>query len=150
VKEYQLKTNDVWLGLIQIIGDTEAISWNRLYNFLMGNSILVLAWATIYTSHDNHPITRIVLTAICVLGGVSGPFWAALSSRTRAHLDQELKNAMEVEAHFGWGSLPKPITDGNPIREGAGLSSNRNILVCAPLLFTILYVVMFVASLVRS
>jgi hypothetical protein len=69
---------ELYSALVQMVNNAESISWNRFYNFLMGNSILVLAWATIYASQDRSTLTSIVLSAICVFGAGSGIVWAAL------------------------------------------------------------------------
>ena len=43
---------EVYASLVQMTISAETVSWNRFYNFLMFNTILVLAWATIWVSKD--------------------------------------------------------------------------------------------------
>src|SRR5207244_552336 len=107
-------------ALIQLVVHAESISWNRLYNFLMGNSILVLAWATIYASNQDSVPTRLVLSAICVLGGLSGIAWADLGKRTRKHLDQHFDQAREIEkSPTAWE--PGVADEHKPFRQAAAV-----------------------------
>jgi len=147
-----LSRRDLWTGLIQLIIHTESISWSRLYNFLMGNSILVLAWATIYSSADRGVWTRLVMSAICVLGGFSGPAWAALGSRTRYYVNLHVRQAESLEGDpSSWEeAIPdelRPFRQGATIRGGRfKYSSNPFLLQAVPLSFTALYVLMLVAT----
>jgi hypothetical protein len=84
---------DLHAALIQMVIHAESISWNRFYNFLMGNSILVLAWATIYGSQDRSILSSIVLSAICVFGASSGVAWAELGKRSRKHVEIHFNQA---------------------------------------------------------
>jgi hypothetical protein len=130
----------------------EAISWNRLYNFLMGNSILVLAWATVYASTQASILTRVVLTAICLLGGGSGVAWASLGGRTRKHVQRHFDQALEIEQtppmwEDGIPNELKPFTGTSAIRDSAKwYSTNHFLLKAMPWAFTALYTVMLVAT----
>lgn len=145
----------VYSALVQLVIHAESITWNRFYNFLMANSILVLAWAVIYVSRSYSPIVTITLLSICILGGLSGPFWAGLGFRGRKFLDVYVKLASNIEADTSlW---PNTILQYKPFSKTrdlirslpCGWSGSRYILVAAPLAFMILYIVLTVASLTR-
>ena len=143
---------DLYGALIQMVIHAEGISWSRLYNFLMGNSILVLAWATVYASNQRTTVTGVVLSTICLLGGFSGIAWAELGARTRKHVEQHFEQALAIEERPGvWeeGIDRKmwPFTAAQGVRNSArSYSTNQFLLKGMPLGFTVLYGVMLVAT----
>ena len=70
-----IANKDVYATLTQMIVQVENISWNRFYNFLMGSSILVLAWGTLYASDHKGWYVKLVLVLLCLVGCASGPPW---------------------------------------------------------------------------
>jgi hypothetical protein len=129
----------------------ETISWNRFYNFLMGNSVLVLAWATIYASQDRSVISSIVLSAICLVGGFSGIVWAQLGRRSRKYVEAYFCQAIDVEKNAKWGEgvsdTCKPFTRTKDIRDEASwFGTSTFVLKWIPLLFTALYLLLIIAS----
>ena len=143
---------DLYAVITQMVIQDEAISWNRLYNFSMANSILVLAWATIYASSQNTISAKIVLSAICLLGGLSGIAWAELGTRTRKHFDGHFAQALAIEKKTNaWepevDDATKPFLGSEAIRSTAAwYSSNPFLLKYTPLGFTALYVVLLVST----
>jgi hypothetical protein len=143
---------DLWVGLIQLAIHAESISWTRFYNFLMGNSILILAWATLYVSQQHRVITSVVMFAICLLGGATGLAWSALGTRTRKYINLHFDQALLIEKDSAtWADgIPnesKPFIEADKIRSGNfRFSSNPFLLKWVPLAFTTLYIIMAVAS----
>jgi hypothetical protein len=142
---------ELYPSLVQMIIHAENITWSRFNNFLMFSTILVLSWATLWTAGANAP--HVVLVAICILGGLSGIFWAALGYRGRAFLSEYMNMAKEFEADSAvW---PKDLekyrqaTKALTLRDSLCYSwaGSRVLLFGGPLIFTALYVVMLVASL---
>jgi hypothetical protein len=145
---------DAYTSLVQLIINAETISWNRFYNFLMFNTILVLAWATIWVSKDAAAVSKaVVLVAICSLGGISGIFWAALGYRGRTFLDEYVKISSDIEADARiWAAdmkKIKPLTKTIELRDSMcyGWAGSRVVLIGGPLAFTLLYGIMVVISL---
>lgn len=147
--------SDSYSALVQFTTHAENTSWNRFYNFLMGNSILVLAWATIYVSDSEGLASNIVLLAICILGLMSGPAWATLGKRARQSLTRylELGKTLEENADL----FPTDLKDFRifsrvlQIRKDlpGGWSGSYYILQAAPWAFAVLYFVLFAASVLR-
>lgn len=135
-------------AIVQLVTHAESTSWNRFHNFLIANSILVLAWVTIYVSSSRSPMVTHVLVAICVLGVLSGVFWAALGYRGRKFTDGyiELGTSIEegIEGH-------KPLTESKNLRDTlpCGWSGSRYIVAVGPLIFALFYILLVVASLIR-
>ncbi len=71
----------IYSGLLSLVIHAEAVRWNRFNNFLMVNSILLLAWATIYTYKDISLMRSIVLMLISFIGLFSGLIWSGLGIR---------------------------------------------------------------------
>jgi hypothetical protein len=157
-KEKKIETisaKEVYSALVQLVIHAESITWNRFNNFLMGNSILVLAWATIFVSTTDSCMTPFVLSAICILGVLSGPAWAALGTRGRKYLDKyvELAYSMETDSTCWPDELDKhkPFAQTKESRDASrkGWSTSYFLLQAGPWCFTILYIVLLVASLIR-
>jgi hypothetical protein len=150
-----MTSKEVYPSLVQMIINAETISWNRFYNFLMFNTILVLAWATVWVSKDASALKAVVLLAICSLGGISGIFWAALGYRGREFLDAYAKMAADLEVDStAWATdieKYKPLTKTIELRDSLcyGWAGSRVALIAGPLAFTVLYGIMFFVSLSR-
>lgn len=148
-----MTSKEVYLALVQLIINAETVSWNRFYNFLMFNTILVLAWATVWVASASLALKAVILVAICVLGGVSGVFWAALGYRGRAFLDEYAKIGADLEAQSAiWPAdiqTYKPLTKTSELRDSLlfGWAGSRVVLVAGPLGFTVLYAIMLCVSL---
>jgi len=114
-----VSAKEVYPALVQLAIHAESITWNRFYNFLMANSILVLAWATIFASSlSDRPGPKTVLAAICILGGASGVAWAGLAVRGRKFLFDFVGLAQAIEtapAHWAGtlGAVEPLSTDAN-------------------------------------
>ncbi len=146
-----ITNKDLYVTLTQLIVHAETISWNRLYNFFMGNTILVLAWATIYASTQAGVLTNLTLSAICVLGGAFGPSWAKLGVRTREHLEAYFTQALALDNNpSAWDAnagSQRPFVASAAIRDRAEwYSKNVVFLRTIPLAFTALYILMLIAS----
>jgi hypothetical protein len=101
-----MKENEIYPSLIQMIIQAENITWNRFNNFLMFNTILVLAWSTIYAAdHNANQSFKWPLVTFCIFGGLSGIFWALLGIRGRKYLNKYLEVAREFENDkTAWGN----------------------------------------------
>jgi hypothetical protein len=79
---------DIYISLPPLISNAEQISWNRLYNFLVANSILILAWSAVYAAElPTSLLTTGLLVAICVVGFLTSIFWFGLGIRGRGFLN---------------------------------------------------------------
>ena len=151
----QIKPVDVFSGLLQLAMHAENTSWNRFYNFLMGNSILVLAWATIYVSSTHSVMSMIVMIAICLLGGISGPPWSNLGVRGRESLREYCNTGLSLENDSSiWPkaldkykvfNLITSVRDSLPNPK----SGSYTLLKTAPWGFSVLYAVLVVATVVK-
>lgn len=138
--------------LVQLVIHAESISWNRFYNFLMANSILVLAWATIFAAQRDRAYSRAVLAAICLFGTTSGIAWAGLAVRGRRFLFDFVTLGQEIEAtppHWSASlNAVKPLSKAANLRDVQAFrwAGSLYLLVFGSLAFTFLYCVMLVAS----
>jgi hypothetical protein len=149
----EVTAKEAYPALVQLVIHAESITWNRFYNFLMGNSILVLAWATIFVSPASAKTeAKAVLAAICLLGAASGIAWAALAVRGRRFLfDFVTLGQMLETGQPNWASSLKAV---KPLSKAADLRDNQAfrwagslyLLVLGSLAFSVLYSVMLIAS----
>lgn len=162
ISEDQMISNrELYAAQIQLIVHAEATSWNRLYNFLMGNTILVLAWATIYASSHRSLVGDFVLSAICIMGAASGIAWSKLGVRSRRILDEYMNQARAIEGDSAaWEKSvkneSKPITRTHSFTGEASkdevkciskeYETSSYLLKCTPCAFTIFYVFLLLAT----
>ena len=152
---HYVSVNELYVSILNLINYAESTTWTRFYNFLMGNSILILAWATIYISSSKPPMARSVIIAICLIGFFSGIFWAALGYRGRKILDKYIEIGKNVESNLDlWPSYLdnfKLATEMKKIRDDRNKalfkwSGSYFLLPFGPLVFSILYVILLIAS----
>jgi hypothetical protein len=101
-----MEAKELYPSLIQMIIQAENITWSRFNNFLMFNTILVLAWSTIYAADPSlQHSQKWPLGAFCLIGVLSGVSWAFLGYRGRAYLKKYLEIAEAFENdHHVWGN----------------------------------------------
>lgn len=151
-----METKELYPSLIQLIIHAENITWSRFNNFLMFNTILVLAWSTVFASNltSFQQSRMVVLVAFCILGAVSGVFWAALGWRGRAFLYRYLDMAQDLEDdktawvnesandEFKLAKLTKDFRDSTCY----SWARSKVLLIGGPLSFSVLYFVLFLVS----
>jgi hypothetical protein len=127
----------------------EDISWSRFYNFLMVNSILILAWATIYSASLPLPAekftdqAKLVLVSICLLGIASGLVGSVFGFRGRRSQDRWLREGMAVDSLF--------LEASDDIRHGPlRFYSSFWLHIVSPVLVSVLYAILLIASLSTS
>ncbi len=128
--------NLVYQLLPTLIGNAESISWNRFNNFLLFNSILILAWTTIYAKAE---WPHLLLSSLSVVGLVISFVWCALGLRGRNNVNLFLKIGKNIESTHQ-GDI-KPLTDAVNLRDTQSFSWSGSIyvLTMTPLLIALLY-----------
>jgi hypothetical protein len=139
-----------WVALVQ---HAENISWTRFYNFLVFATILVLAWATIYSQASRPWGAAVVMAVMSGVGLLSGFIWAGLGYRSRQYLHFYLKGGAKLEEgaeaecqvckgtmDFG-RKLPVLGRVVNTPLFGSGF-----LLLIVPLAFVVLYFVLLAVS----
>lgn len=146
---------DVYDIYCRLVIHSESISWQRFHNFLVINSILILAWATLFKD-DATPskIAKLVMTGIPFIGMLTTLAWAGLGDRGRKYLDAYKEKAKRIEQDCDkqkWWEDGIEITD-RPfqihIQPVSGTSSNF-LLGKGPYFFTFLYVGLVIATWLR-
>ena len=150
-----MSQREVYSVCVQMIIQIENVSWNRLYNFLMANSILILAWATIYVSSQKGFWCTAVLVVIATVGIGAGVMFSELGGRARAQLEGFYTLAVSIEADPGcWAKLLLPLQlpftmNSCSRKTGSFYSKNPFILSRMPLAFSAISSVMLVATFLR-
>ena len=141
----ETKESDVYKSLLHLMVHAENTSWNRFNIFLVFNSILLLASATLIAG-DQFLMRGVVLTLFCIIGAAGGILWAALGYRGRKFHDNYLSTLRKFEEQhmvqlFDKALLPGAVT--STVRDGfswSNLGSSFALLICFPLVFSGLYV----------
>ena len=138
----------------ELVIQSENLSWSRFQNLLTINSILVVAWATLF---DAQPISaKVAMSAISILGIFTGVAWAYLGKRSRQYLDRYKEKLRAIEEHHDkaeWWDRDAliPITD-RPFQIHIApncFSSSKFLLFWTPLFFALLNVVLLITTWVR-
>lgn len=135
----------------ELVIHSENISWSRFQNLLIINSILVVAWATLFPEKDAHCWAQLVMSAITIPGILTGIAWASMGKRSRQYLDSYRKKLEEIEEHCdkqAWWEHDIPITD-RPFQIKVAtchLSSSTFLLIWIPRLFAMMNFVLLLAT----
>lgn len=124
----------------------EAISWNRFNNYLVFNSIIILAWVTLSCSIIND---ELILSSLCFLGIVSGFFWSTLGVRTRKVIDYLGKLLKEIEKESNEKIKPITMVDNNKeiMQDYLKLGTSYNIVAFGPMLVSAIQLIFLFNSL---
>jgi hypothetical protein len=128
----------------------EQIRWTLLYNYLMASTILLLAWATIFTT--SHQWRQFVLFLLSLSGVLISSIWIALGIRASRFVDMyaQLGRMYESPSQVTEGSLPGPFTSANDhrnsIRGPARWVSSHLVLKCVPGIFVVVYLLLIFIS----
>ncbi len=140
---------DAYPALVSFAQQAEANSWNRFYNFLMFSTILILAWSTIYSQSSRPKCASIVLALIAVVGGVSGVAWSGLGYRGRKYVTFFLEEGARIDGAAADGCrVCWRAIDTRQEFQFPFLGSFY-VLIGTPLVFSALYIVLFIASLLQ-
>jgi hypothetical protein len=136
----------------ELVIHSENISWSRFNNLLVINSILVVAWATLF-SQGTSISAQVVMTAISFLGIFTGIAWGDLGKRSRRYIDRYKEKLRAIEEHHdkaGWweNDIPIPITD-RPFQIQVApkcFSSSTFLLIWTPRFFALMNAVLLFAT----
>lgn len=148
----KISTRELYAAVVQLVIHAETISWSRFNNFLVGGTILIIAWATIFSSNQHSIGSKVTLSAICIVGIFTCIAWSSLGSRSRKYLDEYYSQgeAIEKQEEFWEANVPnelKPFMKTSGIRpEASCYSSSSFLLEYVPWAFAALYAFMFIAS----
>ena len=129
----------------------EQMRWTILYNFLVGNTILLVAWSTLFaalTSNAQSVGLNIVLIGFCGVGVGDSIVWTFLEFRANRFSERYFHTGQELERLL----LPK---DGNLLgpfgvtakhRSEGGLVKTHVVVVAVPIVFAAIYLALMIVS----
>lgn len=126
----------------------EQLRWTLLYNFLMGSTILLLAWATVFTC--SHPGRSVVLTMLAAAGIVLSLMWIALGKRCSGFVTEYSELGRRLESNgsiqLGLGAFEIAKQHRDKISGVATLAPSRFVLCFVPSLFAFLFLSLTILS----
>jgi hypothetical protein len=155
----KIDARDLYESLLQLIMHAEKTASDRLNMYLLANSFLVVAWATIFHESTSGGGAVVEIT-ITVLGLVGGIVWSDVGRRTRIYMEHHFAQALEIEKteklweqellalkpKITWSgeAIPAlPLTSAEAIRVGANkLTRMSSLVITTPLAFSVLYLVL--------
>lgn len=136
---------EVYGFLQQSTHHVEGRAATGLYNYLTANSLLVLAWATIFAGAQTSPPGKsIVMVGISVIGVLTGLQWALLGTRTWQYALEYADQLRSMWAHYGFAG--HAAVDASVARHWKKrrfvVSANHWVLFLAPLALSLLHMLM--------
>ena len=136
----------------------------RFNNFLLANSIFLLAWATVFSSRQpSSSPARFVMALICVFGVLSGIAWAELGRCGRKFLKDYLEKVKAIEEtklgetdFSDWWDITdvdlnnevnKKIRPFRVEQDGPKYGTSYFLLRFGPYFFVGLHIILFIVSL---
>lgn len=134
---------EAYKALVQFTTSAESTRWNRFYNYLTANSLLIVAWATLYSKAD---MPRVVAMAICLIGMLGGIAWAFLGYRSTRFHNGYMQLGSHMERNWPGGSTAMPFTMSLEARDAPSihryLGSSYYVLTMGPITLLCLYVLL--------
>jgi hypothetical protein len=126
----------------------EQIRWTLLYNLLVANTILLLAWAAIFATNTRPagawlPLTSLSFGRLCV-----SLLWIFLQRRANRFSMMYTNLGQEIEKSLPTNKGPFQATEEcrNKLKGITGLVQTHRVLVGVPCLFVLLFLVLCVLS----
>jgi len=135
----------VYQVLAQHWAHAEQIRWTLLYNYSMASTILLLAWAAMFTAASGAG-KRIVLLTLAAAGFLVTLLWLVLQIRANGFVHMYESAALEAERQLA-PSFPGSFQHSQRYRNSFGwIKKNLGTRRVAPIvlgIFAILYLVLF-------
>ena len=146
----KIEDTQIYNLLTSLVIHSEQVRWTRLNTFLVVASIFLAAWAGIFAGTDDFPYKKYLLFALCIPGIFLGILWAVLGWRSSQYLDDFHDSAYKMEEDFD-EKLAKPLHLSEKRRKGVRESmtrytSSKWLVTAVPLIFTVLFLSLCVAS----
>jgi hypothetical protein len=113
------RPEDIWQAVSQasaFVRHAETIAQTRFNNYLVADSLLLLAWATLFAGQQRDGSGR-VLVVLAALSAVLGFFWVVLGTRQEKFLKLHWMHLVALEQSL---SLPPPLPIGGPMEDLRG------------------------------
>ena len=129
----------------------EQMRWTILYNFLVGNTIVLLAWSTLFAALVQKPSSlgvRIVIIGLCLVGFIGSVVWALLEHRANRFAERYFLAGLELERRLlgGLDAVPGPFTTNDQHRTQGGAIKTHVIVIAVPVAFAVIYVGLLVVG----
>jgi hypothetical protein len=144
-----LSKSDLYSASIQLIIHAENTTWTRSSNFLLANSILMLAWATIFSSSLCDQRKAVFLFLLSSLGFVLSFVWAPFSYRSRRYLESFRKTGIALEQNLRPPRPEGPLSASGiiPFSKMEEDAKSQILTVFIPLTFAAVFLAAFLKSL---
>jgi len=126
----------------------EQIRWTLLYNLLVANTILLLAWAAIFATNTRPAQAWLPLTSLSVGGLCLSLLWIFLQSRANGFSMMYTSLGQEVEKFLPANKGPFLAAKEyrNKLKGIRALVQMHRVLVGVPCLFVLLFLVLCILS----
>lgn len=150
--EAQISPSELYGTLTSLVMHAEQLRWTRLNTYLVVASVSLAAWAAMFAATSEFPYKSWVLCLLCMPSFVLGVLWGVLGWRSSCYMDDFHDQALDVEKHIPL-DLPKPFGASEKRRKEVRSSlqkftSSKLLVTIVPLIFSLLFLVLTIGSLV--
>jgi hypothetical protein len=126
----------------------EQIRWTLLYNLLVANTILLLAWAAIFATNVRPAGAWLTLTCLSFVGLCVSLLWIFLQRRANGFSMMYTNLGQEVEKSLAANQGPFRAAEEyrSKLTGITGLVQTHRVLVGVPCLFVLLFLVLSILS----
>lgn len=145
-----MNKSQIYNLLTSHVNNSEQIRWMRFNTLLVVNSILILAWAAVFSIKPDFAYKPILLTVLCIPGFISGILWSFLGKRSSNYLDTFYKSAKGMEEEFpNEVCQPFHLIDDKREQSKKGLrvlTTSEWIVTWIPIIFSTLFLYLIFIS----
>ena len=148
--------SNVYLALSSQIVNSHIILWSRFSSYIVFNSVILVAWAQMYSKENDPFPSDMILAALCLLGVMGGIIFAAMGYRGMRYIQKYEEQARKMEADLSvWptGSENfKLFTVAKDWPKGIAYKIGRpsQVLCWGPVVFAIFFLVLLLVTLNKN
>jgi len=125
----------------------EQVRWTVLYNFLVANTILLLAWGAVFgttQSAQGSPRRTFILLIFCIAGAIISITWVGLGQRANNFIKHYSVKACNLEAALPeeWRLFAATEEFRRRLQGSEGWVSTRRVVLFIPGTFFVLFVLL--------
>lgn len=154
-QDRRIEASTIYSVIAGLLTHSEQISWNRFNLYILFNSMIFIAWTSMYSATNVDCFSLLIMVLISLLGIIGGVAFSCLGYRGRKFVDACLEAGARLENTRIWPTeLPaetkifkrlRNIRDTIPF----GFAGSRYILVYGPIVLLVVFLVMMAATLCR-
>ena len=142
---------DVYRSYYELFIHAESMLWRRFASFIIISTLMLLAWAALFTAQGSSVWGKVTMCLLSTLGMLTGVAWSIIDRHGMACLNQYAEEARAIEGHpheDDWWDEAVQLRD-RPFQVRKRMNGGRAaalLLIWIPLLFSLLNLILLLAT----